>query len=70
MYVTRSNRQVCVFYLDKSEDTKAFEDLLNDPSVNIIEKVYQKESEATFEGDTKTVIERATVRVEWEECSL
>ena len=70
MYVTRSNRQVGTFYLDMQNDRERFQELLNDPSINIIEKVYQKQSESTFDGDSQTVIERPTVRVEWDECSL
>jgi hypothetical protein len=70
MYITRTERKVTSFYLDDRRDVAEFERLLNDPSINIIERKYQTQSEATFEGESRTVTERPFVRVEYEICSL
>lgn len=70
MYITRTSRHITTFYLDDVQDKQQLDKLLNDPSVNILDKKFQTQSEATFEGETKTVIERPFVRVEYEICSL
>lgn len=70
MFITRTERKVASFYLDDRRDVVEFERLLNDPAVNIIERKYQTQSEASFEGESRTVIERPFVRVEYEICSL
>lgn len=70
MYIVRTERKVSTFYLDDGRDLKSFEELLNDPSINIIERKYDKRSEIEFEGEAQKVNERPYVRVEYEICSL
>jgi hypothetical protein len=70
MFITRTKKHVNTFYLDDAEDRQEFDRLLNDPSIMILDKKFQTQSESTFEGESKTVIERPFVRVEYEECSL
>ena len=70
MYITRTKKNITTFYLDDKRDVDQLNQLLNDPSVNIIDKKFQTQSESTFEGESKTVIERPFVRVEYEQCFI
>ena len=70
MFITRTKKHVITCYLDDAEDKREFDRLLNDPSVIILDKKFQTQSESTFEGESKTVTERPYVRVEYEECSI
>lgn len=70
MFVTRTKKSITTFYLDDKADTAELDKLLNDPSINILDKKFQTQSESTFEGESKTVIERPFVRVEYEQCFL
>lgn len=70
MYITRTKKHVTTFYLDDQRDVAQLDKLLNDPAINIIDKKFQTQSEATFEGESKTIIERPFVRVEYEECFI
>lgn len=70
MYITRTTKHITTFYLDDKRDVAELDRLLNDPAVNIIDKKFQTQSEATFEGESRTVIERPFVRVEYEECFI
>ena len=70
MFVTRSKKHIVTFYLDDKADLEELDKLLNDPSINIVDKKFQTQSESTFEGESKTVIERPFVRVEYEECFI
>ena len=70
MYVTRTRTHISNFYLDDVKDKAAFEKIINDPSVNILDKKYYTESTTNYEGESSTTSERPCVRLEWEECSL
>lgn len=70
MYITRTSRHITTFYLDDTRDRDELDKLLNDPAINVLDKKFQTQSESTFEGESKTVIERPFVRVEYEICSL
>jgi hypothetical protein len=70
MFVTRTNKEVANFYLDDMKDKASFLKLLNDPSVNILDKKYYTETEAVTEDGVTTSNTRPCVRLEWEECSL
>jgi len=70
MFITRTRKKIYVFYIDKKEDREDFEDLLNNPAVTILNKVYLTETETSYEGDSSVTTERPYVRVECEECSL
>lgn len=70
MFITRSKKKIDVFYLNQKEEKEAYEDLLNNPSITILSRHYDKETETSYEGEASVVIERPFVRVEYEECFI
>ena len=70
MFITRTERKVDIFYLDRNNEKADFENLLNDPTVSILGKQYLSQTETTYEGEMSTSMDRPYVRVEYEVCSL
>ena len=59
-----------MYYLDRQDERADYEDLLNNPAVNILDKHFDTETETTYEGDVSSSTQRPYVRVEYEICSL
>lgn len=70
MFITRTEREIRIFYLDDNRDSDAFNDLLNNPGIRILSKTFLSQKETNYEGESSTVTERPYVRVEYEACSL
>ena len=70
MYVTRTKKHLQNFYLDNPQDKAKFEEIINNPAVNILEKSFFNESTTDYEGESASTTERPCARLEWEICSL
>lgn len=70
MFVERKLRQVVQFNLHDAEDLNELRDLMNDPSVVILNRDKIILTESQFDGDTTTTRQEMNVFVEYETCSL
>lgn len=70
MFITRTEKKIATFNLNNTQEVTQFEELLNDPSINILSRKYEKLTETTYEGDMSTSVEVPYVRLEYEVCSL
>lgn len=70
MYVARTKREHITLILDNQADVETYNEILNDPSVKIIERKIVKKSESSFEEDMQVEIEQTILYLEIERCSL
>ena len=70
MFITRTERKIDTFYLDKRNEREAYEDIINNPAINVLDKKFESTTETVYEGETSSSITRPYVRVEYEVCSL
>ena len=70
MLIARTKRRFESFNLDSADGAKAYEELVGDPSVIIVDRRFATLNETTYEGESSTSISRLWVYVEYEECSL
>ena len=68
--IERTKLESRTFNLDNPDELQAWNDLLDNPAVRIIEKKIFNHSEATQEGRERTETKDQRIYAEWEVCSL
>lgn len=70
MFIEKASRGMAVFDLNDSDDVKAYNDLLNDPAIKILDKKYGKTESTTQDGEYNSTEKNDMLYVEYEECDL
>ena len=70
MLIERSKREARVFNLNDRDEEEAYNQIINDPAVNILEKRLIKHTETEQSGRDRTETTENHIMLEWETCSL
>lgn len=70
MLIQKSTIEARVFNLDDAADCAAYNQVINNPSVRILEKKFIAHTEVEQMGKDRTEVKENHIHLEWETCSL
>lgn len=70
MLIQKAKVESRVFNLDDVGDNNAYNDVLDNPAVRVLEKKWIKHTEVEQSGKDRTEVTENHIYLEWETCSL
>ena len=70
MLIERTKKQSRVFNLNDRDEEEAYNEIIDDPAVRILEKRMIKHTEVEQSGRDRTETTENHILLEWETCSL
>lgn len=70
MLIEKAHKESRKFNLDDPDDVQAYNMIIDNPAVRILEKKYIQHTESESEGRSRTETKEVHMYVEWETCSL